>query len=131
MKLKLSYIFILLCSIICSGCVITSSYPVPTKYMLKVETPKKITYRPLKQNLFIHNTSAVPQFSNVNFVLYSFNSFCVDNSNNVSTFFGITFYVLTSQALEVRQKCKFFGWYCIWVWGIFLTLASMERSSHN
>ena len=68
MKLKLSYIFILLCSIICSGCIMGSSYPVPNKYMLSIKTPKKITYRPLKQNLFVHSTTVTPQFTNVNFV---------------------------------------------------------------
>lgn len=36
--------------------------------MLSVRTPKKITSYPVKQNLFVHSTAAIPQFSNVNFV---------------------------------------------------------------
>lgn len=46
----------------------TSSYPTPNKYMLNVRTPKKIASYPQKQNLFVHSTTVIPQFSNVNFV---------------------------------------------------------------
>lgn len=36
--------------------------------MLSVKTPKKMTTYPLKQNLFVHSTTVIPQFANVNFV---------------------------------------------------------------
>jgi len=68
MKLKLTHTFILLFSIMCSGCIMTSSYPVSNKYMLNVKTSKKIAPIPLKQNLFVHSTTIIPQFANVNFV---------------------------------------------------------------
>jgi len=96
MKLKLFYILILLGCIGCSSChMAQKSYPATNKFTLNVKSPKKMTARRSRKILFVNSTSAIPQFSDLNFV------YRTGNTNYLTDYYNEFFTLPTSLVTQI------------------------------
>jgi len=71
------------------------SYPATNKFTLNVKSPKKMTARRSRKILFVNSTSAIPQFSDLNFV------YRTGNTNYLTDYYNEFFTLPTSLVNQI------------------------------